>query len=400
MTLSVTPTEGGVLETRGSRAALTGFFLSGMLFAFLGAILPAWRYHLTELYMRVGNYFLAFNLGLFAANRLSAWLLPKKGIQWCLRLSCGGASAILAGLAYEPSSEVLWRLGGLLLLGVCAGLLHGAIFQAITPIYRHDAAATGNLAGIFFGAGSLAMALLVAGTYYVYTVPAILLLIAVVPGLFAVWYSRVQHDVVVQSAPKLRDTIKDLRSPIAIQFGLVLMFQSANEWSVGGWLALFLTQRLGVSPSSSLLFLSLYYGALVVGRIAVQSIMPSIRHGKLLIVSSLAATLGFVILTFTDNRFGVVSGIAFVGVGFAPVYPLLAERIGDRFPYYDPALYHGIFTLAFAGALLVTAGQGYLAAWLGVRSVLIVPMIGSLLVSLLLVAIWIEMKLSSLNKKS
>jgi fucose permease len=200
--------------------------------------------------------------------------------------------------------------------------------------------------------------------------------------------------------PKLADTIKDLRSPIAIQFGLVLMLQCANEWSVGGWLALFLTQRLGVSPSSALLFLSLYYGALVVGRIAVQAILPLIRHGKLLFISVIAASLGFIILSFTDNRFGVVSGILFVGIGFAPVYPLVAERIGDRFPYYDPALYHGIFTVAFAGALLATGGQGYLAAWLGVRSVLIVPMIGSILVSLLLVAIWIEIKLASLSQKS
>ena len=371
-----------------------------MLFAFLGAILPAWGYHLTELYRRVGNHFFAFNLGLFAANRLSAWLLPKKGIGWCLRLACGVACATLALLAYDPSTNVAWRMAGLLLLGACAGLLHGAIFQAITPIYRHDPAATGNLAGIFFGAGSLFMALLVAGTYYVYSVPAILLLIAVIPGLFAIGYSRVEQDVTVQPSPRLRDTMKDLRSPIAIQFGLLLMVQSANEWSVGGWLALFLTQRLGVSPSSSLLFLSLYYAALVVGRIAAQSILPAVRHGKLLIVSCLAAILGCVILTFTDNRFGVVSGIVFVGIGFAPVYPLVAERIGGRFPYYDPALYHGIFTLSFAGALLVTGAQGYLAAWLGVRAILIVPLIGSILVSLLLLAIWLETKLATLSKES
>ena len=371
-----------------------------MLFAFLGAILPVWGYHLTELYARVGNYFLAFNMGLFAANRLSAWLLPKRGIRWCLRLACGVACAVLVAMAYTPFTSVNWRMAGLLILGTCTGLLHGAIFQAITPIYRHDPAATGNLAGIFFGLGSLFTALLVAGTYYVYSVSVILLMIAAIPGLFAVWYSRVQHDVTVQPTPKLRSTMKDLRSPMAIQFGLLLMLQSANEWSVGGWLALFLTQRLGVSPSSSLLFLALYYAALVVGRIAAQSILPAVHHGKLLIISSLAAALGFVILTFTDNRFGVVSGIVFVGIGFAPVYPLVAERIGDRFPYYDPALYHGIFTLAFAGALLVTGAQGYLAEWLGVRSILIVPLIGSLLVTLLLVLILVEMKFASLNKKS
>ena len=109
--------------------------------------------------------------------------------------------------------------------------------------------------------------------------------------------------------------------------------------------------------------------------------------------------LGFVILTFTDNRFGVISGILSVGFGFAPVYPLVAERIGSRFPYYDPALYHGIFTVAFAGALLGPGSQGYLAAWLGVRSILIVPLAGSILVALLLVAIWIEMKLASFSQK-
>ena len=161
--MSVTDfTSEGLLETRGSRAALAGFFLSGILFAFLGAILPAWRYHLTELYARVGNYFLAFNLGLFAANRLSAWLLPKKGISWCLRLACGLACAVLIALSVEPSSELIWRMTGVLLLGLCAGLLHGAIFQSITPIYRHDPAATGNLAGIFFGAGSLTGAVITA----------------------------------------------------------------------------------------------------------------------------------------------------------------------------------------------------------------------------------------------
>ena len=371
-----------------------------MLFAFLGAILPVWGYHLTELYRSVGNYFFAFNLGLFAANRLAAWLLPRKGIRWCLRLACSVACAVLLGLAYMPQAGTLWRLSGLLLLGASSGLLHGAIFQAITPIYRHDPAATGNLAGIFFGSGSLFMALLAAGTYYVYTVPAILVLIAIIPGFFAVWYSRVQHDVVVPVMPKLSETIKDLRTPIAIQLGLVLMLQCANEWSVGGWLALFLTHRLGVSPSSSLLFLSLYYAALVIGRIVAQAVLPLIRHGKLLFIGCLAAVLGFVILTFTDNRFGVVSGILFVGIGFAPVYPLVAGRIGGRFPYYEPALYHGIFTVAFAGALLATGAQGYLASWMGVRSVLMVPLIGSCLVSFLLGAIWIETKLAGWNQKT
>jgi fucose permease len=375
---------------------LAGFFLSGLFCAFLGAILPAWGYHLTELYQRIGNYFFAFNFGLFAANRLSGWLLGKAGIRWCLAGACAAACADILALAYASPESVGWRLAGLLLLGACAGLLNGAVFQAVAPIFSHDPAATGNLGAIVFGAGTIVMALLVAGTYYAYSLTTIMTLIALIPGLFAIGFSRVHHDVVPQPPPTLQQMFKDVRTPVAIQLGIALMLQSASEWSVGGWLALFLTQRLGVSPSSSLLFLALYYLALVVGRIGAQTVLPLFRHGRLLALSNLAAILGFIILTFTDNRFGVFSGILFVGVGFAPVYPLIAERIGSRIPDYDPALYHGIFTLALAGALLATGGQGYLAAWLGVRAILIVPVIGTLLVSLLLTAIWIQSKLSSM----
>ena len=35
-----------ILTTAGGRKALTGFFLSGMLLSFLGAILPAWGFYL------------------------------------------------------------------------------------------------------------------------------------------------------------------------------------------------------------------------------------------------------------------------------------------------------------------------------------------------------------------
>ncbi len=60
------------------------------------------------------------------------------------------------------------------------------MFHAISPIYQQDRAATVNFAGLLFGLGSLVTALLVAGTYYVYNVPSILILFAVLPGLYAV----------------------------------------------------------------------------------------------------------------------------------------------------------------------------------------------------------------------
>ena len=50
------------------------------------------------------------------------------------------------------------------------------------------------------------------------------------------------------------------------------------------------------------------------------------------------------ILAFTDNLFGAVFGTLLVGFGFAPIYPLVVEKIGVRFPHYHPGFFNGIFS--------------------------------------------------------
>lgn len=389
----------GLLEAKGARPALAGFFVAGLLLSFLGAILPAWGYHYTEQYIQVGNYFVAFNGGLFLANRVAARLLVRAGIRACLTTACTLSCLALLGLAwFSPPYSPIFRMAGLLILGAGAGLLQTAIFQAIAPIYRHDRAATVNLAGIFFGLGCLATALLVAGTYYVYTVPSILIFLAVIPGFFAAAFGRVQYDAPVIQPPGAAEILAGFRSPLAIQFGVLLLLQFANEWSVAGWLALFVTQRLGLNPATSLLYLAIYWGALLAGRIIAQRVIAHARHSRILLIGISSAVLGCTILSLTDNRFGILSGILFLGVGFAPVYPLIVEQIGDQIPYYDPVFYHGIFALAFTGALLAPAALGYLAAWQGVRWIMLFPLAGSSVVFFLLLVRLVDNSLTRLRK--
>ena len=61
----------------------------------------------------------------------------------------GGAllEALLLGpllyLAFvSPPVSAWWRMPGIFVIGCSAGLLHSAIFRAISPIYQHDPAAT------------------------------------------------------------------------------------------------------------------------------------------------------------------------------------------------------------------------------------------------------------------
>jgi len=392
-----------ILHTSAGRRSLSGFFLCGILLSFLGMILPAWGYHLLSQFKLVGYYFLALGAGQLLASRISRLLLSRLSVQSILILGSFGAAAglIVLGL-YPPPSIMWWRIGGLVIVGTSAGLLSATVFHAITPVYRQDPAGTLNLSGMLYGAGCLLCSLLVAATYYVYTPGSILYWIAAIALLLGIYFRRGKFPktpAVETLGPRERRSLKsvarDFQSPGAVLFGLLLFFQFGNEGALAGWLPLLLVQRLGVSPSTALWILAEYWFFLVVGRGVAQALLPRVSHPKLLVGSVLAATVGCLILATTVSVFGAVMAVCFVGSGFAMIYPLVTEKIGNRFHYYHPGFYNGIFSFANAGAVLAPFSVGYVTDWLGISAVMLLPLLGTLMVFLLLALISLESRLTS-----
>jgi FHS family glucose/mannose:H+ symporter-like MFS transporter len=390
-----TADRGEIFHFPSAAKALTGLLISGLLFGFLGAILPAWGYHLSSEFGTVGNYFLSMSLGVIVSTEAAGHLLQKRGIGFLLVLACALACAALLYLAILPlAAAPLWRIGGLLAIGFSTGLLNTAVFHAISPAYDRDPAATANLGGISFGMGCLLVTLLVEGTFYAYTGTSILVFIAVIPGLFAVWYARSSFPApAIAKQPTLAEILRHLRSPSAVLFALLLFFQFGNEWSIAGWLPIFLIRRLGMSPKSSLLMLAVYWLALLVGRLAAVAMLPRIRHSRFLLVSAAAAVFGCLILLGTDNSFGALMGTLLAGSGFATIYPLIAERIGREFPYFHPGFFNGIFSIALTGGMLAPWTLGHFADIWGVGVVMALPLAGTCMVFVLVLLIWLESKI-------
>jgi len=258
-------------------------------------------------------------------------------------------------------------------------------------MYKASPVATLNGGGTLFGLGCLTVALVISGAYDVFSARTTQILLAALPAAFAILYARTNFAPAAPDTERpIRQVLDELRSPTAVFFALLLFFQFGNEWAIAGWLPLFLVHRLGINPPSALILLALYWLALTVGRLVTQSILPHVHHGKVLLAAICAAGFGCLILAFTNNRFGAAAGVLFVGGGFAPIYPLVAEKIGDRFPYYHPGLYNGIFSFAMTGGLLAPCTLGYLADWLDVRVVVLFPFFGTVMVLALLFAIWLE----------
>jgi fucose permease len=115
------------------------------------------------------------------------------------------------------------------------------------------------------------------------------------------------------------------------------------------------------------------------------------------VVSSLGAMLGSLILITTNNRFGAWTGILMLGAGFAMIYPLAVEKIGHRFPNYHPGFFNGIFSFGMVGGMLAPWTLGLIADAWGIQTVMVLPLVGTAMVFLLVVLLWIETKLTAVN---
>ena len=377
-------------------SALAGFLVSGFLFALVGALLPSWGYDLSSEFAMVGRHFLALAIGMIFSATLVRRFFSRLRTRTLLVSGCAVALLSLATLALVTlaglPNQISWRLGGVLLLGIAVGLLHAGLFEAILPAYEQSPARAMNLGGIFFGTGSILCAVVVSGTFWAYSVQTVLLILAIVPTAFIFLYmQRVYPAVEVVFPP---DLLKQFRSGAAILFSLLLFFQFGNEWSIAGWLPLFLIHRLGMSPASALLYLAFYFAALTMGRIGVSYLLTRVNHWRLLTISAGSSLLGCIVLAATDNRFGAGFSIVLLGLGFAAIYPLVIAWIGRRFPYYHPTYFNGVFSIALAGGMLSPWLLGEIAARSGIWTIMTLPAIGTCMVLLLLCLIWVEGKVT------
>ena len=363
--------------------------------SFLGAALPAWGYHLRGNHVEVGQYFLMLGVSLMASHPLGRRLLRKRDIRFVVTAGCVMAAGGFLWLAASaPPVAWGWRMAGLAILGLSAGLLNASGFLAISRIYEHDPASTVNMAGTLFGLGCLTTALAVWGAYYVYTPGSLGLLFAVIPAVAARLYWRAQFAPAPEHAERpIGEVIKELKSPGAVIFTLILFFQFANEWTVAGWLPVFLVQSVGLSPDRAILLLAVFWLALLLGRVVAQGVLPRVGHGRLLLASVGASLLGCVILQATRDYFGCWVGTLLAGAGFSTVYPLVVEKIGHRFPDYHPGFYNGLLSFGIGGGLLAPWLVGYASDWWGIAVVMAAPSIGIVMVFVLLLLLWLESRL-------
>ena len=383
----------------GRAVWINGFLVVGLLVGALGSLLIVWQYHLNTNPDLIGLHFLAMNGGYVSAAVLGQRVTRRFPARQLTPIACLTASASLLSLFFAaPPVAAGWRILGLFFVGFSAGLLATSLLYTLAPWFRCDRAEAVNKAGTLFGAGCTLATLLVGTTYFAGPVQIETAFLAAVPLLFSFLLLRNRYApadnpfVSCESEDKHRSALRDTRSVAALLFSLLLFLQSGNEFVVAGWLPLFLIQRLGVNPVLAILALATYFAALSISRVAVRPFLTRITHRKLLTGSVLVAMSGYLLLTFAPDMNWVWPAAVLVGIGFAPIYPLLAEIMDDRFAYH-PGFYNGIFSVAMTGALTMPWLIGYVDRVFGAQWIMLPPALGSVAVTLLVLLIMFEAQL-------
>ncbi len=372
---------------------LFGLLISGFLLALPGGLLPLWGYHISPEYGVAGNYFLAVGVGLAGGGALAQRLARRMSLERLLAAGSATGAVALVMLAFaEPPAQIWYQAVSLLVAGAAAGLVNTAVLEGVSASYESNPASVTLAGGIFFGAGSVLAALMMAQALET-GAQRLMLFTALVPAAGAWSFSRLTIGRSEVTEVSLDQSVRDLRSALAIMFALLLFFQFGNEWLIAGWLPVFLIDRMGMSPSGAVSLLALYWTALTVGRIGAAKLLPVVPHGRMLGFSAFFALFGCFLIAFGSN-FGVVVGLLLTGGGFSAIYPLAAERIASRFSYYHPGYFNGIFTFALMGGILSPFALGHVALGYGLNTIPVAAMVGSCAVFGLILLIWLGRKVS------
>ena len=359
-----------------------------------GGLLPLWGFHITPAFGTAANYFAVMGLGLAGGGALALQYRKQLTIQRMLAAGCFAAalSLLLIALAAPPAST-WFQAFALLIAGAAAGVMNTAVFESIGEAFEANPAGITMMGGTFFGAGSVLGSFLIAQCFDEIPAARLIAVFALLPAALGVRFGQMRWtkpEVEPPEAPVLRD----LRSVLAVMFALLLFFQFASEWSIAGWLPVFLIDRLGLSPATAVTLLGVYWLSLTLGRMVAGQLLSHVRHGAMLAASAFCALFGCIAVMYAAATTGVVVGILFMGAGFSAIYPLATERIATRFSYYHPGYFNGIFTFAMMGGVLAPFVLGHIANVTGLRVVPFAAMVQSVAVVALILVIRLGRKVS------
>lgn len=310
--------------------------------------------------------------GYLTSSFLNGMILRILPLGAVLALSTAAAATALLGFSVSSSWPVMIAFGFL------AGLGGGSVDAGLNAYgATHFSARTLNWLHAFFGLGTTIGPLIVttvlgAGLVWRWSYAIVGCAQAILAVTFFLTRKRWLQvaETGGEDAPPVRAarTFDTLRRPVVWLGMLIFFFYSGVEMATAQWSYSLLTLGRGVPETTAGLFVTLYWGSLMVGRIIFGIFadrVPLARALRLCIVGSVSGALLF---WLEPTRPLSLAGLMVMGFSFAPIFASLISLTPARVGAVHANSAIG-FQIASAGlgAAVLTGLVGILASSLGLE---------------------------------
>jgi fucose permease len=350
-----------------------GFVGLGLPDGLLGVAWPSIRGSFALPLDALGALLVATTAGYVTSSFGSGWILARINVGALLAASCLATAVSLFGYAVAPGWWVM------VLLGSLAGLGAGAIDAGLNAwVATHYGARTLNWLHACYGLGAasgpvLMTSVLMGGlpwqSGYAILAGGQLALAFCFAATRSRWPAAAGAagaGPAAAGAPSVRST---LRLPAAWLGIAAFLLYTGLEAATGAWAYSLLTGARGVSMMTAGNWVSLYWGALMLGRIAFGFAAGLAPVPQLLRGCIACAALGAGLIAFGPSDGICFAGLALLGLASGPIFPSLIAATPARLGASHAANGVGFQVAAAAlGQSLLPAGVGALAARLGLES--------------------------------
>ena len=288
----------------------------------------------------LGSLLVMFTAGYLVSSFSSGRLLALVSLGTLLALSCLATALSLIGYALAPAWWIMVALGSVAGLGagaIDAGLNTFAAtqFSARMVSWLHACYGVGAAAGPVIMTGVLAeqhpwqRGYLIVGCWQ--------LLLAVCFGVTRNWWSRAAptaSKVSSSIAGGRASNLSTLKLPVVRWSIAVFFVYTGIEAATGIWAYSLFTESRAVPMMTAGMWVSVYWGALTLGRLLSGLIVGFVPMHRLLRVCFISIALGATLIWLGGAGFVSFAGLGLMGLASAPVFPSLISatpiRLGEE----------------------------------------------------------------------
>ena len=361
-----------------SGAAFSGMFGFGIVMALLGAILPMISVRLRFDLAQAGDLFLIMNATMLVGTFALGPLLDRFGIKLTFVIAplfVAGALVLIANTGSFAGLRI-----AIVLLGIGGGALNQATNTLIADLHEDERRKSSalNLLGVFFGFGALSVPFTIGALLGVLGLVNILYCAAALASVTTLISLALAFPAPRQSAGvPLSEILRFARQPLVLVFGMLLLCESGNEWTLGGFITTHLTQSLGATVSTASWMLALYWGALMSGRAVLSRVLLHVRGHTLILASAagVAASLGLLIAA--PSLLVAGAAVALLGFSLAAIYPTCLGIAGARYASHSGTVFGLLIGISLVGGMSLPWLAGQVSARSGIAAGLSIPIVSA-----------------------